>query len=322
MKTKIEELWAESHRQVAFQPIYPNGFRLLRIDPGSSFDIYAGIDASSFVLLAIGVHRRPPNVAINSTSLDYFRQQRHDGSWLMVLRLRQGALEGVFGRLCQDLVDATGRVAGEDALIALFRERLNLWQKLFQNAGGGLLQPHQIKGLIAELLVLESVIESGCRDIPEALTGWIGPLGADQDFLYSDEAIEVKSIAPGAECISISSLGQLDCSVPIRLEAITLRQAAYGESGAISLNSLVARIEGVIASSSEALATFKDRLLEGCYIEHEYYDSVLFEPVSRESFDVGDEFPKLTTRMVAAGIVGANYSIALDVIRANSKPSN
>ncbi len=312
--TKIEELWRDALQQAGNKPIEANGFRLIRMAPESRFDIYAGVDSSSFVLLATGIHARPPNIATDSSSLDYFRQQRMDGSWLMVLRLRQNGLETVFGRLCQDLADAAEGMPDEKALVVLFRERLNLWRKLFQHGGSGFLQPHEIKGLIAEMLILELLIRDGERDVHETVSGWIGPLGADQDFRYSDRAIEVKAIGPGAESISISSLEQLGCAVPMDLILATLRPATPGEPGAIGLNALAARIEGVIAESPEALNIFKERLLEARYVEHEFYETVLFEPTSIAAYSVRDTFPKLVRDMVPAGIVGASYSIGIDSI--------
>ncbi len=317
--TKIEVLWAESLRQIGSRPIEENGFRLTRIDPETRFDIYAGVDASPFVLLAIGIHVRPPNIAMESSSLDYFRQQRQDGSWLMVLRLRQRGLEAVFGRLCQDLVDASSNVAGEEALIALFKERLNLWKRLFQDGGNGLLQVHQIKGLIAELLVLESLIGSGKRDYLETVVGWVGPLGADQDFLFSDSAIEVKAIRLGADCVTISSLGQLDCAVPMSLVVMVLREATPEEAVAVTINSLVARIEGAIASNPEALRVFNDRLLEAFYVEHEFYDTILFEAVAQYSYSVDEAFPKISADTVSQGIVSANYAISLESIEGHKE---
>lgn len=314
MTTKIEELWRDALQQARNKPIEANGYRLTRIAPESRFDIYAGVDSSSFVLLAIGIHARPPNIATDSSSLDYFRQQRMDGSWLMVLRLRQNGLETVFGKLCQDLADAAEGVPDEKALVTLFRERLNLWKKLFQHGGSGFLQPHEIKGLIAEMLVLELLIRNGVRDVNETVSGWIGPLGADQDFMYSDRAIEVKAIGPGAESISISSLEQLDCTVPIDLILVTLRPATPGEPGVIGLNGLAARIEGLIAESPEALNIFKERLLEARYVEHEFYETLLFEPTSIVAYSVKDTFPKLVRDMVPAGIVCASYSIGIDSI--------
>lgn len=314
MMTKIEELWRDALQQARTKPIEANGYRLTRMAPESRFDIYAGVDSSSFVLLAIGIHVRPPNIATDSSSLDYFRQQRKDGSWLMVLRLRQNGLETVFGRLCQDLVDAAEGVPDEKALVILFRERLNLWKKLFQHGGSGFLQPHEIKGLIAEMLVLELLLRDGERDIYETVSGWVGPLGADQDFMYADRAIEVKAVGPGADSISISSLEQLDCTVAMHLVLATLRPATPGEPGAIGLNALTARVEGMITESPDALNTFKERLLEARYVEHEFYETVLFEPMSIAAYSISDTFPKLISDMVPAGIISASYSIEIDSI--------
>ena len=314
MMTRIEELWRDALQQARTKLIEANGYRLTRMAPESRFDIYAGVDSSSFVLLAIGIHVRPSNIVTDSSSLDYFRQQRKDGSWLMVLRLRLDGLETVFGRLCQDLVDAAEDVADENALVNLFRERLNLWKKLFQHGGSGFLQPHEIKGLIAELLILELLIRDRKRDINETVSGWIGPLGADQDFMYSDRAIEVKAVGPGTDNISISSLEQLDCTVAMHLVIAILRPATSGEAGAIGLNALTARVEGMIAESPEALKTFKERLLEARYVEHEFYETILFEPLSIAAYSITDLFPKLIRDMVPAGIISASYSIAIDSI--------
>lgn len=312
--TKIEELWKDAFHQATTSPIEPNGYRLTRISQESRFDIYAGIDTSSFVLLAIGTHVKPPGISTDASSLDYFRQQRSDQSWLMVLRLRQHGLETVFGKLCQDLVDAAEGVPDEKALVALFRERLNLWKRLFHPGGTGFLQPHEIKGLIAELLVLESLIGSDERDLEETIVGWVGPLGADQDFLYSDRAFEVKGLGPGADSVSIASLEQLDCAVPLHLTLVTLRQASSGEPNAVGLNAMAARIEGTVAANPEALRTFKDRLLEAGYVEHEFYDTVLFEPMSLVSYRVDEGFPRISRDMVPSGIASATYSLDINAI--------
>ncbi|MDO8775115.1 MAG: PD-(D/E)XK motif protein [Burkholderiaceae bacterium] len=313
--TRIEELWGDAIQQAIVKPIEADGYRLTRMAPESRFDIYGGVDSSSFVLLAVGIQARPPNIATDSSSLDYFRQQRKDGSWLMVLRLRQNGLETVFGRLCQDLVDAAEGVSDEKALVSLFRERLNLWKKLFQHSGSGFLQAHEIKGLIAEMLVLEILIHRGERDLHEAVSGWVGPLGADQDFVYSNQAIEVKAVGPGVDSISISSLDQLHSDVKMDLVLATLRSATPGEHGAIGLNGLTARLEGLIAESPEALNIFKDRLLEARYVEHEFYDTILFDPTSIDCYAITDDFPKLIRGMVPSGIDSATYSIKLDSIK-------
>ena len=69
-----------------------------------------------------------------------------------------------------------------------------------------------------------------------------------------------------------------------------------------------------LAESPEALNIFKERLLEARYVEHEFYETVLFEPTSIAAYSVRDTFPKLVRDMVPPGIVGATYSIGIDSI--------
>jgi hypothetical protein len=313
--TRIEQIWSEVRESAKHQPIAEGTYKLRRIDPQFRFDVFAGVDGSGYVLLAIGVGSTPPALKLESASLDYFRQKRNDGSWLMVLRLRQLALSGVFGRLCQDLVDAMESVSNEVDLIAFFRERLILWKKLFDKGSGSFLEPYQVKGLIAELLVLEDLIVSGHRPALEAVTGWVGPCGADQDFQFADLTIEVKAVGPGADSVSISSLQQLESLVPIRLAVHTLRPASADEPNAMGLNSIVPRVEGTLASSPGALLLYQSRLLEAGYVDDPHYDTFLFQPMAREQFIVSDTFPKLTTGNVPKGLVSATYNLSLTHLR-------
>jgi hypothetical protein len=156
---------------------------------------------------------------------------------------------------------------------------------------------------------------SGERQPLEAVTAWVGPCGADQDFLLSDVAIEVKAISPGSEVISISSLQQLDALVPIRLSVHTLRPASADEPGAVGLNALVPRVEGHLASSPAALLLYGARLLEAGYVEDAHYDAVHFQPMSIEEFSVSATFPRLTKANVPQGVESASYAISLSALR-------
>src|SRR6185437_10870251 len=169
-----ETVWEELVDTSEHCPVGADKFILRRIDPTAEFDIYAGIDAAANRMLAVGVYKRPPMIKLDSAALDYFRQQRVNGNWLMALRLKQPALAEVFGQLCQDLIDATVNVTGEANLIALVQARLELWMKLFANGHTGLLEPYQIKGLVAELLVFDSLLQEGNRSQLEVAHAWVG----------------------------------------------------------------------------------------------------------------------------------------------------
>lgn len=312
--TKIESLWQGIRQQAESVTIENGGFRLLRMSPEYPFSIFAGVDDSGNVLLAIGVDSRPPNINVGTQALDYFRQQRAGGGWLMVLRLIRSGLDPVFGRLCQDLVDAAVSVPSQAALIKLFRERLLLWQKLFQFGNNGCLEKHQIKGLMAELLSLEYLL----TEKPEIMAGtamaWTGPLGADQDFIFGDRAIEIKAISPSSEKVSISSVEQLEALVPMELWIYVLKESTSGEQDCICLINLTTKIESLLSGCSEGLAIFKERLLAVGYIEQEFYESACFHVMATNKYSVSNGFPRLTGKGVPLGVSDISYSISISAI--------
>jgi len=83
------------------------------------------------------------------------------------------------------------------------------------------------------------------------------------------------------------------------------------EINTLTLNALVARTEGRIASSNVALAIFRDRLLEAGYVCHDRYDQECFVPVQTRFFDVSVDFPKITSASVHSSIRRATYEIEI-----------
>lgn len=314
--TKIEALWADSRDKCRTSPIAEGDFKLVRIDATSPADMYAGMDGKGNSMIVMGVQSKPPALEIESSAFDCFRVQRFKGfSWLMVLRLTDRALEPVFGRLCQDLYEEASDITDEARLIELFVARLTLWKRLFEQGDGLLLPHHQILGLIGELLVLETELKAG-RPSHEAVIAWLGPSGGDQDFRFATSAIEVKVTRPDSTGVSISSLDQLSADVPIRLVVIRARPASATDPLVVTLNSMVARLEGRISSSPQALAHFRTRLLEAGYVESDGYDDFHVQFVSRTDYAVERGFPRLTRADVPAGISDATYRLNLGEIEA------
>lgn len=315
MATKIETVWSDCRRVAEIQPLKPGSMKLVHLAPGKPVDLYAGLDEKLRPLLALRVSRRPPQVSLESDALEQFRVQRTDGSWQMVLRLEKEGLEPVFGRLCQDLVDAAAEMTSEQELLDLFVSRLRLWERLFSHTDDGLLDLNRVRGLMAELLVLEQLLQAGKRSAADVVAGWVGPTGADQDFVYGDLALEVKSLIPGRATISISSLDQLDCAVPLRLIVVPLAKASYSAQHAISLNGMVARVEMLVSGDGTALDLLRSRLLEAGYVDHSGYDDQCFAPEDPAYFSVGPGFPRLLRGEMPPGVVDAQYQVGLSALQ-------
>ena len=312
--TRIEYLWQSIRDEATISQQTENGWKLVRLDSDHLFDIYAAIDGNGLAMLAIGTSTLPPSINGDTGALDYIRFQRSGGRWLMGLRLAGQGLEGVFGRLCQDLADAAAEVATETALVALFRERLMLWRRLFRDGANGLLQKFQIKGLIGELIALEEFIQLYPDEPLLPILAWTGPQGTSQDFLFSDHAVEVKAVSANAMAVSISSAKQLDCLLPLLLRTYVLREASTEETGALTLPLLAVRIEQLLAVVPGGVAVFREKLLESGYVEHEYYRSVAYSPVETRLYNVGAAFPRIIPTSLPVGIPDVSYSILFSAL--------
>lgn len=322
MATRIEAVWADSRRLAEIQSLPPGSMKLVHLAPGKPVDLYAGLDDRLRPLLALRLSKRPPQVSLESDALEQFRVQRTDGSWQMVLRLERRGLEPVFGRLCQDLVDAASDMTSEAELLELFVGRLKLWERLFSHTDDGLLNPSQIRGLMAELLVLERLLQAGKRSAADVVAGWVGPAGADQDFVYGDLALEVKSLVPGRATVSIASLGQLDCAVPLRLVVVPLAKASGPARDAVSLNGMVARVEMLASGDATTLDLLRNRLLEVGYVDHPRYDDQSFVPSDPACFAVGPGFPRLLRGGMPPGVVEAQYQVGLSALQSFQTPES
>lgn len=317
MKTSIEQTWYVASAKAQSTPPKEGNYLIFRIDEESDWNIYGGVDSDGNFLFAIEVSKIPPLIELQSAALDYFRQERKAlNAWLMVLRLRSLDLAPVFGRLCQDLIDELQGVRSGTALVAIASRRIQLWQKLFEGGGRGLLADFQVKGLLAELLFMNAEIKSKVRGVLEMANAWIGPAGGDQDFIFSDEAVEVKAIGPNSEGVSISSLQQLDSTIPLRLNVWTMRMASPDEAKSITLNAAVAMVEQLFLSNPQALAKFRSALLEAGYVVNPHYDDLAFEAVGVENFPISESFPRLSLQSVPLGIRSATYVVSLQAIRA------
>lgn len=323
MSSIMEQVWhAAASRMTAAQSMSHAHF-IFRTDEGSRVGTFGGVDTAGNLLFALETSSIPPALDVRSDAIDYFRQERVEvGSWLLFLRLKDSGLRSVFSRLCEDLIESVSGCTTEKEVLAAAVSRIRLWQKLFELRPDGVLAPHEIKGLTAELLFFLKQLKSGNRKFDEIALSWLGPTGSDQDFIFSTESVEVKAIGPNAEVVYVSSLQQLQADRPLRLSIWTLRQAAPTEPPACTLNSLVLRIESELRDVPIALSTFRERLLSSGYVHHPIYDSSAYEPLGEESFSVEGSFPRITESDVPLGIRTASYSISLHTIRAVGSSTN
>jgi hypothetical protein len=297
MTTPIEAVWADlaNHNE---RPVFR------RVDDEHPLDLYAGIDATEGRLLMLVTNEEPPPPPSYDT-ISISSRRRADGNWALLITLNTKELAIPFARLCQDLIDASRQhhAAGASAII----NRLARWRRLLELTRRNL-SGQALRGLIGELLILKNTIAPRFG-ASAAVTAWVGPENAPQDFQVTGTALDVKTITPTATTITISSLEQLDASTPLFLATVLLTPSSKDQDGAFTPQGLVTSIRD--AADEATRAEFDFRLAEAGYQHLPEYSNAWYQTSGTRYYQVSPGFPRLTTTSVPLGITAAIYEITI-----------
>lgn len=233
--------------------------------------------------------------------------------WLALSRKAAGSAD-LFAAMACDVIgvldDAVAASADETKLMQVLIGRVGAWQE-FMRKGTQALSPEVEIGLIGELTLLRAIIDAGVPSVL-AIESWVGPLDGIQDFELGTGALEVKATLSAAGFpAKIGSLEQLDNSIrqPLFVAGARLRQTDNGQNLAEIVEAMRLTIKG--EAESERLLT--ERLLAAGYIDsHADRYPRRFEHAGTRVIEVANDFPRLTSGKVPAGIMRAMYEIDLD----------
>ncbi len=232
----------------------------------------------------------------------------------LVLLLNETANWELFKALCVDLIRASETTKSDAEAAAVIVRRLVRWHEFLKRERIHLLSPEAVKGLIGELLFLESQL-APCFGWDLSISFWKGPTGAPQDFAVHDTAIEAKCQSGISKpYIQISSLEQMDAQLPnFYLAVQTLATAEPDNVDGFTLNVLIERIRTALNTVSDATRElFESLLFQAGYIQLEVYDETWFRCVATRIFKVSDGFPRLTPATVPEGVPKISYQISLE----------
>lgn len=280
----------------------------LQIDTMHPLEWYIGYQSISQKTLLL-VSDTEIDIIESSKSMAVNRRRREvDNRWTLSFELLRDEQQDVFAILCCDVIEYSRAATSEKEALTLAISRYRQWGKLLELQRGGLMNENLQKGLLGELLFLEERIN--LREFAlEAIQGWVGADGADQDFVYSDGWFEVKCIGASAIGVTISSLEQLDCSDAGELVIKRVDKTAPERSGAISLNDIVHRISSQL--DGEALDLFCAKLYSYGYIDLQEYSEQKYYCSATQRYRVDDSFPRITRKMAAKQIASLCYELNL-----------
>lgn len=243
-----------------------------------------------------------------------FSEPDKNGTCSLLLKLLDSAQRDIFHRLCTDIVGATSSAKTESEAVALFLARTWRWHHLLRGGFDQKLSSEEQKGLIGELVVLNSLLLPNLM-AKDAIAAWTGPLGAPKDFEIGRLCIEAKARRGAATpFVAISSEHQLDTSGvdALYLHVVELDRATANADHAHTVTSVANDVRNRISALDASSIQQFDGLLmsSGFSWQDDYTDSRWVEG-AKDIFEVRDNFPRVTTALFPPGVTNVRYSIAL-----------
>ncbi|MES0032093.1 PD-(D/E)XK motif protein [Mesorhizobium sp. M0040] len=287
-----------------------------RVDAGHPYDFFWGRDINGRRLLAL---RYAPEAAVRDTrpklnGIEIIEPDHDEGDKASIIfALKQPEAAEIFHQLCLDIVGAARSCSSEKSALSAAIRRAWAWHSLLRTGGIGRLSEAEQQGLFGELNVLGGLI--GLHGPSVALSFWRGPLDEPKDFVLGHNAIEVKTCQGGRPVVEITSEHQLDPRglQHLFLAVVPVTPAPAGTAGALTLDGMVAEIQGTLASDPATLEQFEALLLAAGWSADAGYAEPLWLTGVPDWFDASGEFPRISATGLPPGVTTVRYHLHLDV---------
>lgn len=240
----------------------------------------------------------------STTQLD--RQQ-------FILSLEKHVDRDLFLVLCESLIKSLYDEQNSAVGLSIALNHLKRWKLFLSGKKKRVLSSEEIRGLFGELTFLKLLYQKHLHK-DEALEAWCGPDRTNQDFIYDDLAVEIKTLS-GKERkrVNISSEDQLESTKKFLYLSIYHLNTSSGSDLGKTLNELVTEIESDI-EDLETSENFTKKLLDYGYIPIDHYDKPKFTVTGTQTYHVRDEFPRMTRSGLETGICQVSYKIEIEYI--------
>ena len=250
-----------------------------------------GQSGEARVLLPLAANETPATIQGGtglSVSVSAFNRKGRPLRFLDLLCLSQD-LEPVFAELTDEVL---ARVASGRSSEQAVRSTVEDFRLLLLQAEGGAIDTRRVAGLIAELLVLNRLLERSS----DAWNAWRGPAGDRHGYRRGDTSLEMKaSLRANASTITINGLEQLE--VPHTGSLHLLRMVLEPvEGGALSVSGLASK---ALSRASEPGKLRTLLAAVGCRdIDAESWNRHRFRVDSESLYGIRPGFPRLTMSML------------------------
>ncbi|NNH88694.1 PD-(D/E)XK motif protein [Acinetobacter terrae] len=253
-------------------------------------------------------------VDLRAIYLDYRQLDSGKSTFLLLLKLKDDQLLDYFDQFIWFVIQGLKHSKNEKDLVSGILVKLKIWKNFLSSSREGKLTEEQIRGLLAEMYLLEQLLDQFPQDDEKILQGWYGPQRLQHDFLYKDLAIEVKSVSStDKRHIRISSLSQLDSTVSrLFLSVYAVIRSPENLKEKVNLNTIFQRILAKLGFQERDI--FERKLIECNYIPDSYYDNYnyIIRPIN--NYEVKVDFPRLHSGLIPLGILNVTYDLDLNII--------
>ncbi len=293
-------------------------YTVRKVASAGAIPLYWGRDTAERCLLIVeleGDHAdefRRGIVEIHGIGVD-LREGEVANQQRLVLTLDRASDQDLFHGLCETLVKALQPATTSIEAMSVALTHIRRWRAFLAARKSRRLSPDEVRGLWAELQYLRWLYAERLpsADVVEA---WTGGDRLKQDFIFTNTAVEVKSIiGRDRNTVRISSEDQL-ATVLDELFLVTHRLTVADEAaGALSLNALVKLIEDELGDG-DALEQFSQKLADFGYLPIAVYDTPEFVVAERQTYRVEADFPRLVRSELPSGIARVSYEIELEAM--------
>lgn len=296
-----------------------NNYNVRRLPSPSVAPLYWAKDIEGHCLFVIEIegdhteYYRRNQVTIRGIRVDLrlLDAERTQG---LVLTLEQHIDRDIFQALCETIASSLQHEVDPTAVPGVVLTHIKRWKAFMAGRKPRILSAEEIRGLFAELQFLRTLYQGDLSE-KSSVRAWSGPDGIQQDFVFGNTAVEIKSIS-GKErnSVRISSEDQLE-SRRNRLFLVIFHLSDLPDSDhALSLNDLVHRIESEL-TDAEAIEYLFCRLGAAGYVKIHEYDEPKFLVTAKQGYRIVDGFPRIVRSGLQNGIRRVGYDIELETIK-------
>ena len=296
-----------------------SGYHVKRVRGDGVVPLFWGKDSSGrcvFMVRLQGNHVdlfHKENISVRGIDVD-LKKIESVADQELVLTLEKHVDKDLFLGLCETLITNLLPVDNSREAIALTLTHIKRWKAFLAGGKGKLLSAEEIRGLFGELLFLRFLYQERLEK-QEALDAWCGPDDTQQDFIFGNTAVEIKTLS-GRErnTVRISSEDQLASLCDHLFLMIYKLSDGQSSDDSLSLNGLVHLMEDEF-SNTGTIEKFHERLASHDYVEMPEYDTPKFLETSQHAYRVVDDFPRLIRSNLSDGVIRVRYELKLEKLQ-------